>query len=263
MRNRVFGQTPSEDSPKPKVNDDGSRRHMSYQSSAEVPNLQGDDEITPVHFKPVNPSQKTAVDLSQEEGVDNSEGLESQDSATDITQTDNMGEDLEKHQNQGETPSSSNAPEEEMVSKELSQQVTEEIESQEPNISLAPTSKGKGERSNRGLYRIGFVTEIAGSGSQICVDPKVLAELDKHDDPSIKMAGQVGAQIKIRVGSIWLLASIRTQKLDLSDSNSITAFVDFLGEGDEERLTGKIYNFRRGFEDAFAMEPDLPFKALL
>jgi L-ascorbate 6-phosphate lactonase len=29
---------------------------------------------------------------------------------------------------------------------------------------------------------------------------------------------------------------------------------------DRERL---IYNHRRGFEDAFATEPDLPFKALL
>ena len=60
------------------------------------------------------------------------------------------------------------------------------------------------------------------------------------------MAGQVGSQIKIRIGSTWLLASIRTQKLHSTEKGVIVAAVDFLGEGDEERLTGKIYNFRRG-----------------
>ncbi len=258
MRNRVFGQTPSEDSPKPKVNESGAQRHMSYQPPAEQPqvektsaeppiaepqNSQSDDEVTPVHFKPANPTQNTAVNSSENSNFD---ALEPQDKAHDIAQADNieadnMEDDLEKHQSQDDSLSSN--AEEELASHNLTPQA-EEMESQEPNISLAPS--GKGERSTRGLYNIGFVTEIAGSGSQICVDPKVLAQLDSHDDPSIRMAGQVGAQIKIRVGSIWLLASIRTQKLDLTDGNSITAFVDFLGEGDEERLTGKIYNFRRG-----------------
>jgi DNA helicase HerA-like ATPase len=60
------------------------------------------------------------------------------------------------------------------------------------------------------------------------------------------MSGQVGSQIKIRVGNTWLLASIRTQKIHAHDHGAIIAQVDFLGEGDEEKLTGKIYNFRRG-----------------
>ena len=67
-----------------------------------------------------------------------------------------------------------------------------------------------------------------------------------HSDPSIASSGQVGSQIKVRVGNIWLLASIRTQKLHPRDPSMILAHVDFLGEGDEERLTGRIYNFRRG-----------------
>ena len=67
-----------------------------------------------------------------------------------------------------------------------------------------------------------------------------------HADPTVKMAGQVGSQIKIRVGQTWLLANIRTQKIHEGHAGVIVAQVDFLGEGDEERLTGHIYNFRRG-----------------
>ena len=96
------------------------------------------------------------------------------------------------------------------------------------------------------LYRIGTVVEIAGSGSQVSLSASQINALINHHDPAIANAGQVGSQVKIRVGTVWLLASIRTQKLDLTVPDTILAQVDFLGEGDEERLTGKIYNFRRG-----------------
>src|SRR5690606_27443044 len=39
---------------------------------------------------------------------------------------------------------------------------------------------------------------------------------------------------------------IRTQKLHRDQGGIIIAAIDFLGEGDEEVLTGNIYNFRRG-----------------
>lgn len=96
------------------------------------------------------------------------------------------------------------------------------------------------------LHHIGFVMEVAGSGSQITFDAGILTKLMAHPDPSIAMAGQVGSQIKIRVGNMWLLASVRSQRMHERDDGIIMAQVDFLGEGDEERSTGKIYNFRRG-----------------
>lgn len=108
-----------------------------------------------------------------------------------------------------------------------------------PSTSSAPIN-------GPALHHIGFVMEIAGSGSQITLDASILTKLMSHGDPSIAMAGQVGSQIKIRVGNTWLLASIRTQRMHDRDHGVIMAQVDFLGEGDEERLTGKIYNFRRG-----------------
>ena len=109
-----------------------------------------------------------------------------------------------------------------------------------------PAAPARHASSARSLHLIGTVIEIAGSGSQISMEASQLHALMEHSDPSVATAGQVGSQIKIRVGSIWLLASIRTQKLHPRDPTMITALVDFLGEGDEEKLTGKIYNFRRG-----------------
>lgn len=112
--------------------------------------------------------------------------------------------------------------------------------------SSPETHRGGQHGSTPAVYHIGFVMEIAGSGSQVTLDAAILNSLMSHSDPSIAMAGQVGSQIKIRVGNTWLLASIRTQKMHDRDNGVIVAQVDFLGEGDEERLTGKIYNFRRG-----------------
>jgi len=108
-----------------------------------------------------------------------------------------------------------------------------------------PRSASANTTPSHALHMIGYVMEIAGSGSEISIDMRVLQKLADNEDPSISMAGQVGSQVKIRVGNVWLLANIRTQRLDDNDG-VIRAAVDFLGEGDEERLTGKIYNFRRG-----------------
>jgi DNA helicase HerA-like ATPase len=59
-------------------------------------------------------------------------------------------------------------------------------------------------------------------------------------------AGSVGSQIKMRVGATWLIANIRSLKLAHDLPGKVAAMLDFLGEGDEEKLTGKLYNFRRG-----------------
>lgn len=93
---------------------------------------------------------------------------------------------------------------------------------------------------------IGVVLEIAGSGSQIALDLERLSECMADEDPSIGLAGQVGSQIKIRVGNSWLLASVRNQRQDRRANGGIIANIDFLGEGQEEKLTGKIHSFRRG-----------------
>jgi uncharacterized protein len=96
------------------------------------------------------------------------------------------------------------------------------------------------------MQPIGVVLEIAGSGSQIALDLQRLNECMADEDPSVALAGQVGSQVKIRVGNSWLLASVRNQKQDRRSANGVVANIDFLGEGDEEKLTGRINGFRRG-----------------
>jgi uncharacterized protein len=96
------------------------------------------------------------------------------------------------------------------------------------------------------LPEIGRVMDIAGSSSRISLRPDAMKALSSNPDPSMANAGQVGSQIKIRVGSTWLIANVRTLSSHSEDGASVSAFIDFLGEGEEERLTGKIYNFRRG-----------------
>ena len=106
---------------------------------------------------------------------------------------------------------------------------------------------GLGPASECATQPIGVVLEIAGSSSQIALDLERLNECADDPDPSVALAGQVGSQIKIRVPGGWLLASVRNQRQDRrSAAGSIAANIDFLGEGDEERLTGKIHGFRRG-----------------
>ncbi|CAN5210755.1 DUF87 domain-containing protein [soil metagenome] len=102
------------------------------------------------------------------------------------------------------------------------------------------------ETSSIARERIGVVVDISGSSSQIRLDEVAMARLADAEDPSLAMGGQVGSLIKVKVGSNWLMANVRTLKSDTGRDGAIIGFIDFLGEGDEERLTGKIYNFRRG-----------------
>jgi len=93
---------------------------------------------------------------------------------------------------------------------------------------------------------IGLVSEISGSSSQVILDSAALQIAALDSDPVAASAGQVGSQIKMRVGAAWLIANIRSLRLVEGSNDQITAQVDFLGEGDEEKLTGKLYKFRRG-----------------
>ena len=93
---------------------------------------------------------------------------------------------------------------------------------------------------------MGAVFQIAGSSSKVLIDASSIAALAHDDDPCTAMAGQVGSQVKMRVGDSWLIASVRSMTLDRKDGGLIIADVDFLGEGDEEKLSGRIHRFRRG-----------------
>ena len=94
---------------------------------------------------------------------------------------------------------------------------------------------------------VGIVLAIAGSSSRALFDRTAMTAASHDPDPSVASAGQVGTQVKMRVGGCWLLANIRAVSLDLAAGDDrIMADIDFLGEGEEERLTGRLHGFRRG-----------------
>ena len=96
------------------------------------------------------------------------------------------------------------------------------------------------------FHDIGRVLEISGGGSSIRLDGHALKQLQGHSDINVAMAGQVGSQVKLRVGGMWLLANVRDLRLENSDGDMIVASIDFLGEGEEDPVTGDLLAFRRG-----------------
>ncbi|WP_156521832.1 ATP-binding protein [Croceicoccus pelagius] len=118
----------------------------------------------------------------------------------------------------------------------------------EPEVEEQAVSHDEEEpesRRSESHKAIGEVLQIAGSSSQARLSAQRLVECQQDADPSVQLAGLVGSQIKVRVGKVWLLASVRTQTLDRA-TGEIIAEIDFLGEGSEEKLTGRIRNFTRG-----------------
>src|SRR5688500_7725963 len=109
--------------------------------------------------------------------------------------------------------------------------------------AVGPGSGGQNSSFDNAMQPIGVVLEIAGSGSQIALDLQRLNECMDDADPSIALAGQVGSQVKIKTPEGWLLASVRNQRQDRRADGGILANIDFMGEGKEEKLTGKIHGF--------------------
>jgi DNA helicase HerA-like ATPase len=110
-----------------------------------------------------------------------------------------------------------------------------------PHAGAAPVS-----HEPLGQEPIGVVLEISGAGSRIAFDLERMNEIALDADPSVALSGQVSSQVKIRVGNGWLLASVRNQRQDGRTTGGVLSDVDFLGEGQVERLTGRIQAFRRG-----------------
>ncbi len=51
---------------------------------------------------------------------------------------------------------------------------------------------------------IGAVLDVAGSASQLLLDLPAVHALAGEDDPVTAAGGQIGAQVKMRVGERWI-----------------------------------------------------------
>ena len=120
----------------------------------------------------------------------------------------------------------------------LSSFVTEMSSFSEDSAAVKPASAAK-----PALPAIGYVMDIAGSGSQIRMNGATLTEIQAHSDPSVSMSGQVGSQVKMAVADSWLIANVRTMRA--GEEGEIFAAIDFLGEGKRTSGAG-MTSFRRG-----------------
>ena len=107
---------------------------------------------------------------------------------------------------------------------------------------MAPNLPGAGTSGEP----LGIVLDIGGADSRVALDRQRLEECMASSDPHIKLAGQVGSLVKLKIGNAWLIASVRNQRQDPRNHDVIIANIDFMGEGDIEQLTGRVHKFRRG-----------------
>jgi hypothetical protein len=98
------------------------------------------------------------------------------------------------------------------------------------------------------LVEIGRVAEVGGGTARIMLDGAIVQRLHDGTDAAdgTALAGEVGSQVKMLSGELWLVANVRTLKLDRTDGNLIVAEIDFLGEGRACRVSGRMLDFRRG-----------------
>jgi DNA helicase HerA-like ATPase len=98
----------------------------------------------------------------------------------------------------------------------------------------------------RAPVEIGRVIETGGGSARILLDGQVLQRLHAGIGNAVDaLPGEVGSQVKLRVGEFWLVAAIRTLRLDAMDANLIVGEIDFLGEG-REGAQSRLADFRRG-----------------
>jgi DNA helicase HerA-like ATPase len=96
------------------------------------------------------------------------------------------------------------------------------------------------------LVEIGRVVEVSGGSARIVLDGPSIQRLHDAGSDSEARAGEVGSQVKMRSGNLWLVANIRSLKLEEASSDLIVAEIDFLGEGRNSPESGRMLDFRRG-----------------
>jgi|TARA_R100000501_G_scaffold13151_3_gene24038 hypothetical protein len=113
-----------------------------------------------------------------------------------------------------------------------------------PSSTFEPGGFASADTASHGVA-IGEVREIDGGSATCRFHLAALQALKGDKDNTVASSGQVGSQIKVRVGGLWLIGNVRNLKIDPASDGAVLAAVDFLGEG-EENVDGVLSGFRRG-----------------
>lgn len=92
---------------------------------------------------------------------------------------------------------------------------------------------------------IGVLLDISGASSRLLLDLPSLSVAGGDADEAGQQAGQVGSLVTMHVGTMWIVASIRSIRLG-DDGVSLVADVDLMGEGYEPEPGQGMRGFRRG-----------------
>ncbi len=98
------------------------------------------------------------------------------------------------------------------------------------------------------LVAIGRVIEVGGGTARVLIDGSTVDDLHRAAGVTtgVARAGEVGSQVKMQSGELWLVANVRSLRLDDAATRGIVAEIDFLGEGRNCPITGQLLEFRRG-----------------
>jgi DNA helicase HerA-like ATPase len=94
-------------------------------------------------------------------------------------------------------------------------------------------------------FQIGIIEGVSAGSAIIRFDRSALEALRSNADSGLAMAGAVGSHLKIKVGSAWLLGSIRSTRLDASRADAILGEIELVGEGGSNSA-GHLDDFQRG-----------------
>lgn len=97
-----------------------------------------------------------------------------------------------------------------------------------------------------GEQAIGRIIRVSGYGADIELNASAVERLRQDPDPSIAATGQFGSQIKMRVDTQWIFASVKTLRFEAASPDMILAEIDFMGESLELATGGEPGTFRRG-----------------
>ncbi len=92
---------------------------------------------------------------------------------------------------------------------------------------------------------IGELQMIDTSSAIAQLDMARLTAMRQAGDSALASAGTVGSLVKMRVGDLYLIASIREMKIAAPGATQASASLEFIGEGEHSADTG-LRSFKRG-----------------
>lgn len=99
--------------------------------------------------------------------------------------------------------------------------------------------------SNVEQTELGTILDVDGERATCVLDLHTLTRLRQEVPGSLAEATSIGCYVKVGVGRNWLVGTISEIEADRSDSQSVLATVDFLGEG-KRGLNDGLDGFQRG-----------------